>query len=82
MRNPSRRGWGFRFEEIVADAGGTALSHVIGRLPRNYSLEKDNLGGPDAVLPTMYHDIIIQDTRALRCLASIIGADRICRFHR
>ena len=70
------------FEEIVADVGGTALPHVIGRLPRNYSLEKDNLGGPDAALPAMYYDTIIQDTRALRCLADIVGADRICRFHR
>ena len=54
-----------------------ALPYVIGRLRRNYSLDKDKLGDPDAALAAMYYDTIVQDTRALRYLADVVGADRI-----
>jgi aminocarboxymuconate-semialdehyde decarboxylase len=50
---------------------------VIGRLRRNYSLDKDKLGDPDAALAAMYYDTIVQDPRTLRYLADIVGADRI-----
>jgi aminocarboxymuconate-semialdehyde decarboxylase len=68
-----------RFTRIkfVAGIGGAALPYVIGRLRRNYSLDKDKLGDPDAALAAMYYDTIVQDTRALRYLADIVGADRI-----
>ena len=33
---------------VVAGIGGAALPYVIGRLRRNYSLDKDKLGDPDA----------------------------------
>ena len=62
---------------IVAGIGGAALPYVIGRLRRNYSLDRDNLGDPDAALATLYYDTIVQDPRALRYLADIVGADRI-----
>ena len=35
------------------------------------------LGDPDAALAAMYYDTIVQDPRALRYLADIVGADRI-----
>lgn len=63
--------------KIVAGIGGAALPYVIGRLRRNYSLDKDRLGDPDAALAAMYYDTIVQDTRALRYLADVVGADRI-----
>jgi aminocarboxymuconate-semialdehyde decarboxylase len=63
--------------KIVAGIGGAALPYVIGRLRRNYSLDKDKLGDPDAALAAMYYDTIVQDPRALRYLADIVGADRI-----
>jgi aminocarboxymuconate-semialdehyde decarboxylase len=63
--------------KVVAGIGGAALPYVIGRLRRNYSLDKDKLGDPDAALAAMYYDTIVQDVRALRFLADIIGADRI-----
>ena len=63
--------------KIVAGIGGAALPYVIGRLRRNYSLDKDRLGDPDAALAAMYYDTIVQDTRALRYLADIVGAERI-----
>lgn len=63
--------------KIVAGIGGAALPYVIGRLRRNYLLDKDKLGDPDAALAAMYYDTIVQDTRALRYLADIVGADRI-----
>jgi aminocarboxymuconate-semialdehyde decarboxylase len=63
--------------KIVAGIGGAALPYVIGRLRRNYSLDKDKLGDPDAALASMYYDTIVQDTRTLRYLADIVGSDRI-----
>jgi len=63
--------------KIVAGIGGAALPYVIGRLRRNYSLAKDKLGDPDAALAAMYYDTIVQDTRALRYLADVVGADRV-----
>jgi aminocarboxymuconate-semialdehyde decarboxylase len=61
----------------VAGIGGAALPYVIGRLRRNYSLDKDKLGDPDAALAAMYYDTIVQDSRALRYLADIVGTERI-----
>jgi aminocarboxymuconate-semialdehyde decarboxylase len=63
--------------KIVAGIGGAALPYVIGRLRRNYSLDKDKLGNPDAALAAMYYDTIVQDSRTLRYLADIVGAGRI-----
>ena len=63
--------------KIVAGIGGAALPYVIGRLRRNYALDKDKLGDPDAALAAMYYDTIVQDARALRYLADIVGAGRI-----
>lgn len=67
----------FANAKIVAGIGGAALPYVVGRLRRNYSLDKDKLGDPDAALAAMYYDTIVQDTRALRFLADIVGAERI-----
>lgn len=63
--------------KIVAGIGGAALPYVIGRLRRNYLLDKDKLGDPDAALAALYYDTIVQDTRSLRFLADVVGADRI-----
>jgi aminocarboxymuconate-semialdehyde decarboxylase len=63
--------------KIVAGIGGAALPYVIGRLRRNYTLDKEKLGDPDAALAAMYYDTIVQDPRTLRYLADIVGADRI-----
>lgn len=63
--------------KIVAGIGGAALPYVLGRLRRNFSLDKDRLGDPDAALASFYYDTILQDTRALRFLSDIVGADRI-----
>jgi aminocarboxymuconate-semialdehyde decarboxylase len=63
--------------KVVAGIGGAALPYVIGRLRRNYSLDRDKLGDPDAALAAMYYDTIVQDTRALRYLADIVGSSRI-----
>ena len=67
----------YRNARIVVGIGGAALPYVIGRLRRNYALDKAKLADPDAALAAMYYDTIVQDTRALRFLADMVGADRI-----
>jgi aminocarboxymuconate-semialdehyde decarboxylase len=67
----------FANAKIIAGIGGAALPYVVGRLRRNYSLDKDKLGDPDAALAAMYYDTILQDTRALRFLADVVGPERI-----
>ena len=67
----------YRNARIVAGIGGAALPYVVGRLRRNYTLDKAKLADPDAALAAMYYDTIVQDTRALRFLADVVGADRI-----
>jgi aminocarboxymuconate-semialdehyde decarboxylase len=62
--------------KIIAGIGGAALPYVIGRLRRNYSLD-NKLGDPDAALAALYYDTIVQDPRALRYLADIVGSERI-----
>src|SRR5207253_3664948 len=64
---------------IVAGIGGAALPYVIGRLRRNYSLDKDKLGDPDAALAAMYYDTIVQDPPALRYLSDIVRAERLLK---
>lgn len=61
---------------IVAGIGGAALPYVVGRLRRNYALDK-KLGDPDAALAALYYDTIVQDVRSLRFLADVVGAERI-----
>src|SRR6185437_4389248 len=63
--------------KIIAGMGGAALPYVVGRLRRNYSLNKEKLGDPDAALAAMYYDTIVHDTRSLRFLADVVGADRV-----
>jgi aminocarboxymuconate-semialdehyde decarboxylase len=63
--------------KIVAGIGGAGLPYVLGRLRRNYELDKTKLSDPEAALRTLYYDTILQDTRALRFLADIVGAERI-----
>jgi len=63
--------------KIIAGIGGAALPYVIGRLRRNYALDKDKLGDPDAALAAMYYDTIVQDSRVLRFLADVVGAERV-----
>jgi aminocarboxymuconate-semialdehyde decarboxylase len=62
---------------IVIGIGGAALPYVLGRLRRNYELDREKLGDPDAALRAMYYDTIVQDARTLRYLADTVGADRI-----
>ena len=62
--------------KIVAGIGGAALPYIVGRLRRNYALDK-SLGDPDAALAALYYDTIVQDPRTLRYLADMVGAERI-----
>src|SRR5215472_6949191 len=63
--------------KIVAGIGGAALPYVIGRLRRNYELDKGKLGDPDAALASLHYDTIVQDPRALRYLVDVVGSGRV-----
>ena len=63
--------------KIVVGIGGAALPYVIGRLRRNYELDKAKLGDPDLALASLYYDTIVQDTRTLRYLVEVVGSGRI-----
>jgi aminocarboxymuconate-semialdehyde decarboxylase len=62
---------------IIVGIGGAALPYVIGRLRRNYQLDRDKLGDPDAALKSFYYDALLHDHRAVRFLADVVGVDRI-----
>ena len=66
----------YKNAKIVVGIGGAALPYVLGRLRRNYSLDK-KLGDPEASLAALYYDTIVQDAATLRFLADKVGAGRI-----
>jgi aminocarboxymuconate-semialdehyde decarboxylase len=63
--------------KIVAGIGGAGLPYILGRLRRNYELDKAKLADPEAALRALYYDTVVQDPRALRFLADVVGAERI-----
>jgi len=67
----------YRNAKIIVGIGGAALPYVIGRLRRNYEVDRDKLKDPDASLAALYYDTLVHDARALRLLADVVGADRI-----
>ena len=67
----------YRNVRIVVGIGGAALPFVVGRLRRNYALDRAGLGDPDAALAALYYDTLVHDSRSLRFLAEVVGADRI-----
>jgi aminocarboxymuconate-semialdehyde decarboxylase len=67
----------YRNARVVIGIGGAALPFVVGRLRRNYTLDRDNLGDPDASLAALYYDTLVHDAAVLRFLASQVGAGRV-----
>jgi aminocarboxymuconate-semialdehyde decarboxylase len=67
----------YRNAKVIVGIGGAALPYVVGRLRRNYTLDRDNLSDPDASLAALYYDTLVHDAAALRFLADRVGTDRI-----
>jgi aminocarboxymuconate-semialdehyde decarboxylase len=67
----------YRNARIVVGIGGCALPFALGRLRRNYELDRERLGDPDAALKALYYDTLLHDARALRYLADVVGSDRL-----
>ena len=67
----------YRNARIVVGIGGCALPFALGRLRRNYELDREKLGDPDAALKALYYDTLLHDARALRYLSDIVGSDRL-----
>jgi aminocarboxymuconate-semialdehyde decarboxylase len=66
----------YRGARIICGIGGSGLPFVLGRLKTNHALDP-KLADPEAGLRAMWYDTILQDARALRFLADVVGADRI-----
>ena len=67
----------YRNTRVIIGIGGSALPYVVGRLRRNFSLDRDKLGDPDASLAALYYDTLVHDPKVLRFLADSVGAERI-----
>ncbi len=67
----------YRNVKIVAGIGGAALPYVIGRLRRNYAIDRNKLADPDASLAALYYDTVVHDVKVLRFLIDQVGAERI-----
>lgn len=67
----------YRNVKVIVGIGGAALPYVVGRLHRNYELDRDKLGDPEASLAALYYDSLVHDARTLRFLADRVGAGRI-----
>ena len=63
--------------KFIAGIGGAALPYIVGRLRRNWSLDKDKLADPDASLAAMWYDALVQDIDSLQFLAKKVGTGRI-----
>ena len=66
----------YKNAKVITGIGGAALPFVVGRLRRNWTLDK-SLGNPDESLAAMYYDTIVQEPKVLRFLADTVGCDRI-----
>jgi aminocarboxymuconate-semialdehyde decarboxylase len=67
----------YRNAKVIIGIGGAALPFVVGRLRRNYLLDRDKLGDPDASLAALYYDTLVHEPKVLRFLADQVGAERI-----
>ena len=67
----------YRGARLVAVTGGAALPYVLGRLQRNFELNRKNLSDPQEALQQLYYDTIVHDARVLRFMAEIVGEDRL-----
>ncbi len=66
----------YRNARVICGIGGSGLPFILGRLKTNHRLDP-KLGDPEASLRAMWYDTILQDARALRFLADVVGAERI-----
>lgn len=62
--------------KVVCGVGGAALPAILGRLRTNHRLDS-SLADPEANLKALWFDTILQDPRALRFVADVVGADRL-----
>jgi len=67
----------YRNAKVIIGIGGAALPYVLGRLRRNYELDRARLADPDASLSALYYDTLLHDARSLRFLADQVGVGRI-----
>lgn len=62
--------------KFIAPMGSCGLPFLVGRLRRNFELTP-GLGDPVEALTHIYTDTVLHDSRVLRFVIEIVGADRI-----
>ena len=62
---------------IVIGIGGAGLPYVLGRMQRNYNLNKDSVADPQRALSLLYYDSLLHDPAALQFLINSVGSDRV-----
>jgi aminocarboxymuconate-semialdehyde decarboxylase len=67
----------YRNAKVIVGIGGSALPFVIGRLRRNFELDREKLADPDASLAALYYDTLVHDAAILRFLADRVGAEHL-----
>jgi aminocarboxymuconate-semialdehyde decarboxylase len=65
---------------LILSHGGGALPHLIGRLAQGYRVRPEcqrHASAPEELLGAFYFDTIVFDSKVLRHVVDIVGADRI-----
>jgi len=63
--------------KLVISHGGAALPYALGRLRRNYENHPKDYADPMESFRRLYFDTVLFDSRALRFLCEVAGADKV-----
>ena len=63
--------------KIIVGIGGATLPYVIGRMRRNYDLNRETLFDPSKALRMLYFDTLLHDSSVLDFLIKAVGLERV-----
>ena len=62
---------------LVISHGGAALPFALGRIRRNFDIDRSEFAEPVAEFRRLYFDTVLFEPRALRFLCDVAGADKV-----